>query len=457
MPSPAARRKSEAGGVLTAAGCQRLQAAVEQDCARTSQRPSFDKIAARAQLSADVAIAILYQQAPARRSELQAFFSAFQLELTDGDYQAAELEAMPKSLPARDLDADLQQLQGRQALLADLAAALQSDCRLVIFTGMPGIGKSTLLWELQRRLAATQWRWVRLDADQQPLSAIAFARAWLGDAAANACLGKAGEMARTALLAKAVEREAIGLAVDTAEQVLADTQPEASLQESVLKIARAEQPQARLAIATPHLPAAWQVIVAQPWARWIPLTGLSTAEAAALFQTWGLELTASTDQQCLATIVSVYQGNPLALKLIAGEIRAYPYGGNLRAYWHDCGAEYELEVDDDETTTAAARPNRTPWLRALVENALRRLERHDPLAYQLLCLGAVNPRPSAAAPWQFLIGDLPEARQQQAWQALRQRLWLEASPADQGSLYRVPSFVRRIVLDQLPPLAPEHS
>ncbi len=447
MPS-AAHRKSDAGGILTEPGCQRLTAALEQDWARSSRRPSYAKIAAQVGLPPDVVITILYRQAPARLSELQACFQAFQLELTAADYTAADLEP-PVSPPLRDLEADLQQLQGRQALLTDLAAALQSDTRLVVFTGMPGIGKSTLLRQLQAMTPRGGRPWEGLEADQQPLSAIAIARALLGEAAANSRQPLTLNGNGSPWLGPVLERETVGLAIDTAEQVLADSQPEPCLHQCLVQLARAEQPAARLAIATPHLPAAWQVIVAQPWARWVPLAGLSTAEAAALFQAWGLELTTAADQQGLATIVSVYQGNPLALKLIAGELRAHPYNGHLPAYWHDCGSEYELDL----TTAAEARPaqpDRTPWLRALVETALRRLEQHDRLAYQLLCLGAANPYPSPAAAWQFLISDLPPAVQQQALAALQGRFWLEAIPTAQGCHYRLPSFIRKIVLDSLP-------
>jgi len=451
MPPSAARRPSAPGGILTAAGCQRLTAALEQDFARTQLRPSYGKIAARAGLTAARAIAILSRQQPAPLADLQALFQAFQLELTASDYEAADLAAAEPT-PTRDLDADLQQLQGRQALLADLAAALQSDGRLVILTGMPGSGKSTLLRHLQTKLPASLARWAYLDADQEPLSAIALARALLGDAAANARLPLPSDSHGAPWLSAALESEAVGLAIDTADDVLADAQPNPSLHACLLQLARAEQPAARLAIATPHLPDAWRAIAAQPWARWIPLAGLSTAEAAALFQAWGLELTTPEEQRCLATIVSVYQGNPLALKLIAGEIRADPYHGNLPAYWHDCGSEYELETDG-EATQAADPPDRTPWLRALVEQALRRLEEHDRLAYQLLCLGAANARPAPAAAWQFAIGDLPAERQQQARQALQQRFWLEAIPTNNGCHYRLPSFIRKIVLDHLPSLA----
>ncbi len=320
-------------------------------------------------------------------------------------------------------------------------------------TGAPGSGKSTLLRQLQAKLPAAP-PWTLLDADQQPLSALALARALLGEAAANARVRPDSETLPATVLSLALAEQPGGLAVDTAEQVLADSQPLASLHQLVLQVARADEVGRRLAIATPHLPAAWQAIAAQPWARWLPLAGLSTAECVALFQTWGLELSAAADQQSLATMVSVYQGNPLALKLIAGEIRAYPYWGNLQAYWHDCGSEYVLDAADGETAEPAAPADRTPWLRALVESALRRLAQHDRLAYQLLCLGAANPDPSPAAAWQFLIGDLPAERQQQALVGLQQRFWLEALPARTGCHYRVASFIRKIVLDQLPPPTP---
>jgi len=52
-----------------------------------------------------------------------------------------------------------------------------------------------------------------------------------------------------------------------------------------------------------------------------PLRGLSEVEAIALFRKWGVLVEDEKTQGYLKRIFSVYEGHPLALSAIAGEVR----------------------------------------------------------------------------------------------------------------------------------------
>lgn len=49
------------------------------------------------------------------------------------------------------------------------------------------------------------------------------------------------------------------------------------------------------------------------------------------------------ESEYLQRIIQIYEGHPLALRIIAGEIRETPYHSDISAYWHDYGQEIVAE------------------------------------------------------------------------------------------------------------------
>lgn len=71
------------------------------------------------------------------------------------------------------------------------------------------------------------------------------------------------------------------------------------------------------------------------------LKGLNVQEAIAFFEQWEICARDSEELDYLQRIISVYEGHPLALRVIAGEMRTAPYYGEIKAYWHEYGEEIE--------------------------------------------------------------------------------------------------------------------
>ena len=91
-----------------------------------------------------------------------------------------------------------------------------------------------------------------------------------------------------------------------------------------------------------------------------PLIGLEEKERLELFEKTGLEIdTDSPNKAYLERIGTAYEGHPLALRVIAGEIGSRPFYGNVVAYWNRHGSEIEevekaIEEAETKGITASA-------------------------------------------------------------------------------------------------------
>ncbi|MGB3204542.1 MAG: ATP-binding protein, partial [Crinalium sp.] len=133
------------------------------------------------------------------------------------------------------------------------------------------------------------------------------------------------------------------------------------------------------------------------------LTGLTQAEQLELFSKLGLELNVDLSQQYLERIGAAYEGHPLALKVIAGEILGDRFNGNIIAYWNNYGKEIEeieqarrraeIESVNDKLKLDRYTGDLRAKVRTRIEQTFERLAKDFVNAYFLLCHGAVYRRP----------------------------------------------------------------
>ncbi|HLO52149.1 MAG TPA: ATP-binding protein, partial [Kamptonema sp.] len=166
-------------------------------------------------------------------------------------------------------------------------------------------------------------------------------------------------------------------------------------------------------------------------------------------------------QEYLQRIFAVYEGHPLALSAIAGEVRESPYEGNLESYWGDYGYEIEQaeklktktdgDPKEDKPTIDIFSRSLQDLVKTRIENTFNRLREGYPLACKLLCRGATNRRAAERRAWLFLIGEFPQNEQILAWQTLERRFFLneEKSPNSLQILYRLHPLMRRVALENL--------
>lgn len=188
------------------------------------------------------------------------------------------------------------------------------------------------------------------------------------------------------------------------------------------------------------------------------IKGLELLVARQLFALWEVETKTDADREYLDRMISVYEGHPLGLRVIAGEIRSHRYGGNIQAYWQEYGGEI-AEVERLKTTTEGnPREDKQDLtfsidLKELVlrriKRCVSRLQEDDPLAYRLFCMGAIHRQAEPREAWLFLIGEESREAQKLAFEMLQRRFLLEEERRNGKVFYRLHSLIRGVALEHL--------
>lgn len=430
---------------LTPTGQQKLSTAVQQYYQGRNLRVNSQRIAHRADLPLDTTIGILYGQATTNHRTLKRFFRCFEVVLTRQDFQVMqpESESSPKKIPCAEPEPEsTTACVGRDLLLQQLQRDLDGEVWVQGIVGVPGVGKATLGQQLcEHPLIQHGFPHIRkVDLSPMWVGMATIARQVLGEAIAKTQLETAGMEALIAAVVQKLQSQPMLLWLQNLPVAIATSDP---FQQFLTALIASPTLCSRVLITTttqvkfplvPHL----QVT---------ELTDLSFEAIAQLYNRWGIPLDSDAQNRCLQTIHRTYHGHPLALKLIAGEIRSFPYFGNIPAYWQDHGYEYEItpQVTSSVSLSRPRQPDTVLWLHTLGDRVLQRLANHVPLAADLLELGAANLRPTPAHGWYFLLGELPTQQQIQTFDLLQDRLLIETVQTNNGLHYVVHPVLRRLI------------
>ncbi|MCW6036181.1 hypothetical protein K4A83_07830 [Spirulina subsalsa FACHB-351] len=427
--------KPQKGGILTATGCEKLEQAIQQ--ANESQKfpPSYGKIAQQAGIPVEVAIQILYRQGKSDLKAIQSLYRAFGVRLQRQDYEVIRTEEeVGRVEPPADCVLS-PGYEGREGWLERLKVELESNDCVRLLTGISGVGKTTLLRQGVQEVGEGFERVIWIDGDRTRFPFPSLLRHILGEEIALKLPTQCPLEQQVHHLLSALQTTPQLIILDGVEAWL---NPEQGIfQDNGL------QPFLEGLLTQTECPSRVMVVSSSPLPVSLPqweLEGLDEAALTRLFYHWGIPLDDEASQESLREMMRVYDGHPLTLKILAGEIRSAPYYGNLRAYWHDYGYDYELALVETPDTMDSS----PPLIRAL-ERVLQRLGRLAPLAYELLCLGAMNPQGADLRGWQFLIGDFPLVEQEAAILSLKQRFLLEAEINDPQVRYSLHKFLRHVV------------
>ncbi|MGK7926155.1 MAG: NB-ARC domain-containing protein [Spirulina sp.] len=452
-PSPKPR-KPKKGGLLTDRGMGKIEPAIVQSYAAQNRRVSYGKIADRANIPIDRVISILYRRQPEELGTIKALFKAFDIRLRRSDYQIQPMQADEEtSQKSHPRPASL--WVGREFLVTELVEQLQGHCWLLSLEGIGGIGKTALAEHLRQNPQLKQdfSLGLSLDFQRQRGGFESIARLVLGEEIAKQELLQGGETHLVAAVLAKLQFQPCLLLLDGMESLLDE---ERNFNSSILEqffrgILELPELRSRLILTTriqPQLLAAFS----REKMTSIALKGLQRSTIQKLFTAWGVQLKTPADEQCLKEIAEVYEGHPLTLKMIAGEIREYPYYGNIRAYWRDYGYEYEIDAIDREIQpngSALSSRSLSDWVKISLGRTCQRLNEIYPLAYELLCLGATNQQAVAPQGWGFLIGNFSPQEQQSALEILKRRFFLEEEKNHRMVRYYLHDFLRQIVLNHL--------
>jgi tetratricopeptide (TPR) repeat protein len=359
---------------------------------------------------------------------------------------------------------------GRKAIIDECLLKLQGQARILWITGISGIGKTAL----GECLASQAWegdpsfQWLYLEIlegqSREFVSVAADLLAKLGEVDLDPQERNDPERLMEKLLRK-LKVSRYWLQVDSLERLLNSEQPietEFADHHWVIFLQRClTEPNfaSRLVLTAQALPSSlveledrypnlWQVITLQ---------GLLAHQQDEQQPNEHLELFAKNGLSVddissihLRRIGQIYEGHPLVLQVIAKEILASPFDGNVVAYWRRYGDEFEQVAR--ELQTEQIRPEL--YNQALQKRVRRRVEvslkRLPTDAFDLLCRSSVYRRPVPETFWLSLFEEQTSQRQQQAYQILNERAFIEREGIHQNQfLIRQHNLVRAVAYDLL--------
>jgi hypothetical protein len=365
---------------------------------------------------------------------------------------------------------------GRETVVAEAIARITGDCRLFLITGIAGVGKTALAERLSLDLSAFG-KPLRENFDAQDRAAD------FGSFAAR-LLEKLGQVVtpsdRTniprllARLCQTLQTTRRLVLIDSLEVLLqGDEQAGWSEFEDdaflpfFQQVLTAETFQSRLILTSQELPTQLLAFGTRYRNFWYaqPLTGLSETEQLALFEKTGLEIgPEAAGHPYLVRIGQAYEGHPLALRVIAGEMGSRPFFGHVVAYWQ----RYHPEIEAVEQAIAAAAAGQAvgaedKWqldrftrtlrrnVRLRLEQTFQRLQRDVRFAYILLCEAAVY---RCAVPEDWWLShleywDCDENSRLLALDALKDRFLVEEAIAAGEYTLRQHNLIRSVSLDHL--------
>jgi hypothetical protein len=246
---------------------------------------------------------------------------------------------------------------GREALIQQLTEKLQAECRILSLVGIAGIGKSSLAARLALELkeavetAVTQTKSAYADYGKRavlPIKVVSFdAEPPKFATVAQCLLGKEviqNERWQTQphLLVNAaieyLQSQPCLLILDMVEEILETGHAgeqrfqDPALAEFCDRLVKTDTMPSRVILTSQERPPT----IAQ--GRYLErshlqrLSGLSEPEALALFEIWDIRANSAIKRSYLQRIARAYEGHPLALRVIAGEILEPPFNGKVTAY-----------------------------------------------------------------------------------------------------------------------------
>jgi len=346
---------------------------------------------------------------------------------------------------------------GRKDLVKTLVQALQSDCRILSLVGIAGIGKTALATKIQSELeeigVISESNTLVLNSGSSVFELII--HAILGEQALRDEKLKQDHSLLLNIMIAKLSSEPRLLILDMVENVLEVDNigrhqfKELSFSNFLAQMVWAENMPSRLIMTSQDQT---PVIAEGRYPGRIyskELGGLTEPEALSLFEAWGVQPHDEFELRYLKQIIKYYEGHPLALKVIGGEISESPYYQDILAHQNDYS-------DQILTTKMLDRHsvNLVDLVRTRIEHSLIRLQESHPLAHQLLCMGSEEEEGAERKAWLFLISEFSVEKQNLAFHILQRRYLLEEKRmASHKVFYRLHSLVRSVASEQLKHLA----
>lgn len=312
---------------------------------------------------------------------------------------------------------------GRKAAIAHLSVKLRGDTRVLVLTGITGIGKTALAYQLAKVLQKDFQRSRPLnfeDDEARYFTSVAADLLIRWGETVTADDRKDPEPLLYRLL-RQLQNNRYLVQMDSVEMLLDGDKDTGwnNFQEQYQgewwviffeRLLALPECQSRLILTSQDLPTEFQELGHVEHRHFETLVGLEAPERLQLFWKTGIEIEPiSPSRPYLERIGAAYEGHPLALLVIAGEILSEPFNGDVVAYWKKYGHEIEeiekvRQQEEELSENDRLRIERfSPRLRELVKKKIEasfvRLKEDFPDAYVLLCIGAAYRRSVPKEAW----------------------------------------------------------
>lgn len=345
---------------------------------------------------------------------------------------------------------------GRESLIQKLSGRLNYSCRVLLLVGITGIGKTALAERIVEELRG-DWREHRdnFEDDNKASDFASVALQWLEKWGVNVPKEERKPEQLLQRLVKRLCENRYLILMDSLEYLLTGNEEDgwgdfADEWWGKFFVSFLAEPscQSRFILTSQDLPTKFETAECDRYQNlWYCqlLKGLEIPEQVALFQKAELDGDLELPHSPLRVIGEVYDGHPLALRTIAGEIKE-SYGGKVSAYWKDNSRYIEevKEAIDEARNQGIVKGDEDRWqlasyttvlkrkVKERIEKTFERLRNDVYNAYFLLCTASVYRCEVQQSWWlsHLEYRGYSEDQQKDAIQTLRERYLVEDGGID---------------------------